>query len=470
MKTNIVIEDAKLFVQIAALVLIASPLCAQTFQTKSEQTAKTDSVSRANVLDSLVHWRSTDSIPNSRYISFNEFLATVAADNLDYAVQKYNISIAQAQVIVAQLYPDPSLSVGFTTDVTPVPADQKFGNVWSVGASETILLGGKIGDRQDVAEKNMTAAQAQTEDFFRNLRATAAQAYIAALVADSDYKENERSYVNLAGLAHINEERVSAGDLGKTDLIQSRVDAIQARGAVLQADATRRQAFIQLSHLMSRRSVDTVYRPMGSLTILLVSPHIFILDSLIARAKATRPDVIAARRAVESARFGVDLAHAERWPDLTVGAGYTYSGASNNTVSPFPGEQAADVSLSIPLPISDLVNHGSIDVAQFTYEQAQKSLEVAELSAENDVRQGYSQYLLSKEQFEQFSGDMIADAEKVRAARLYSYKAGSASLLDVLTAENTLASVYLAYYGTLSGYANALVTLEQAAGMWDVEF
>jgi cobalt-zinc-cadmium efflux system outer membrane protein len=77
---------------------------------------------------------------------------------------------------------------------------------------------------------------------------------------------------------------------------------------------------------------------------------------------------------------------------------------------------------------------------------------------------------LAEQQYAQYSTDMLADAEKVREARLYSYKAGSASLLDVLAAENTLSSVYLAYYIAISSYANALVSLEQASGMWDIEF
>jgi len=429
--------------------------------------AMADSLARARALDSLLQWRASDSLPHAHPIGFPEFLAAVAANNLDYAVQKYSISIAQAQITVAKLYPDPSFSLGYTKDISSVPPDQKFGDVWSVGASETILLGGKIGARNSVAEQNMSTAQAQTEDFFRNLRATAAQAYITALIADSNYKTNERTYENLVELSRINAERVGAGDLGNVDLMQSRVDAIQARGAVLQANATRLQAFIQLGQLMGRHNSDTLYRPMGTLSF---PTHAFNLDTLITQAKATRSDVIAARRALESARLSVDLAHAERWPDLTLSAGYALTGSSTNSVAPFPGEKVIDFGISIPLPLSDVVNKGTIEEAEFTYEQAQKSLQVAELKAETDVRQAYAQYQLAEEQYRQYSGELLADAVKVREARLYSYKAGSASLLDVLTAENTLASVYLSYYTAFSGYATALVALEQAAGIWDVEF
>jgi cobalt-zinc-cadmium efflux system outer membrane protein len=434
---------------------------------KQTNESLSDSLKRSQALDSLLQLKVTDTLPSAKSISFREYLAAVAAHNLDYAVQKYNISIAQAQVTIAQLYPDPQLSIGYSKDVSGVPADQKFGDVWSIGASETILLGGKLSARNDVAEQNMSSAQAQTEDFFRNLRATATQVYIAALIADSNYTVNERTYENLAQLARINAERVNAGDLGNVDLMQSRVDAIQARGAVLQANAARMQAFIQLGQLMGKHNSDTLYRPIGTLSF---PVHSFNLDTMIAMAKATRPDVIAARRALESARLGINLVNAERWPDLTVGAGYSLTGSSTNSVAPFPGEKMIDLSVSIPLPLSDMVNRGTIESAEFTYEQAQKSLQAAELKAETDVRQAYAQYQLAEEQYGQYSGELLTDAVKVREARLYSYKAGSASLLDVLTAENTLTSIYTAYYAALSGYANALVTLEQAVGIWDIAF
>lgn len=426
-----------------------------------------DSLAHARALDSLLQWHASDMLPDQRYINFNHFLDAVAANNLNYAVQKYNVSIAQAQVTVAKLYPDPVPSVAYTKDISNVPPSQKFGDVWSVGASQTILLGGKIGAGVGVAEQNAGEAAALTEDFFRNLRAAAAEAYVNAAIADSTYEVNVRTYQDLTELVRINEQRVSAGDLGQVDLMQSRVDAIQARGSVLQADAARRQAFIALGQMMGISSRDTLYRPVGDITF---PVHTFNLDSLIARAESTRPDIIAARRALAAARLGISLANADRWPDVTVGAAYTYTGSSTNNVSPFPSEKSLSVNVSIPIPLSDASNNGTLQVAKLTYEQAQKSLAGAELSAETSVRQTYAQYQLAKEQYEQYSSQLLSDARKVRDARLYSYKAGGASLLDVLTAENTLSSVYLTYYGAVSNYANAVIGLEQAAGIWDIEF
>src|SRR5579872_2999621 len=211
-------------IAVTFVLLSSHILCAQQQGNNTTPEILPDSLTRTRALDSLLQWRAIDTLPRQRFIGFNEFLAAVAAHNLDYAVQKYNVSLAQAQITVAKLYPDPAISVGYTKDISSVPADQKFGDVWSFGAAQTFPLGGKIGAGVNVAEQNESAAEAQTEEFFWTLRATAAQAYISALVADSNYKANERTYVNLAELSQINERRVGAGDLGKADLIQSRVD------------------------------------------------------------------------------------------------------------------------------------------------------------------------------------------------------------------------------------------------------
>jgi cobalt-zinc-cadmium efflux system outer membrane protein len=64
----------------------------------------------------------------------------------------------------------------------------------------------------------------------------------------------------------------------------------------------------------------------------------------------------------------------------------------------------------------------------------------------------------------------LRDAASVLEAKLYSYRRGQTSLLEVLNAQREENNVNLAYYDTLTEYAKTLVALEQAAGIWDVHF
>ena len=52
----------------------------------------------------------------------------------------------------------------------------------------------------------------------------------------------------------------------------------------------------------------------------------------------------------------------------------------------------------------------------------------------------------------------------------YSYQRGASSLLEVLEAQRTYNETQQAYAEALFDYASALVELEHAVGIWDIDF
>src|SRR5258708_27091331 len=86
-------------------------------------------------------------------LTFREFMSEVAASNLDYAAQRYNVSIAEAQLAIAKLFlPNPTVQFGYGQDVTRGrPRDQQESKVKDGGFSQTIPIGGKRGARIDAA-------------------------------------------------------------------------------------------------------------------------------------------------------------------------------------------------------------------------------------------------------------------------------------------------------------------------------
>ena len=63
---------------------------------------------------------------------------------------------------------------------------------------------------------------------------------------------------------------------------------------------------------------------------------------------------------------------------------------------------------------------------------------------------------------------VLADADRVHAATLFTYQRGGATLLEVLNAQRTVDEIYLAYYQSLADHARQLIAVEQAAGLWDI--
>jgi cobalt-zinc-cadmium efflux system outer membrane protein len=153
-----------------------------------------------------------------------------------------------------------------------------------------------------------------------------------------------------------------------------------------------------------------------------------------------------------------------------VGLTYTQTGASTNSVAPYEREDALGAALSFELPVFTRNQH-DLEAARFSAKQADRQLDAAMLKAQIDVRQAYVSYRSAASQLEQYQGKgALVDAETVLRARTFSYEHGNNSLLDVLQAQRDLNDVYVNYFNALDAYAVALVGLEQAAGIWDLDF
>ena len=402
-------------------------------------------------------------------LTFAAFMREVETSNLDYATQRYNVSIAQAQLAAAKLFlPNPQLQFGYSADITPGRARvERESTITSGGFVQTIPLGGKRGSRIEIARHSLLAASATLDDFWRNLRSTAASAFIDACIKQSIAERMRLSSASFDQVATMTAERLKAGDVGDVDATQARVDALQFRSAYLSAKSDADNAVIALSQLAGPAWAGRTIQPKADLDR---PVRRYDLGELMATALEKRPDVIAARESRDAAASSVRLAKGNRIPDIGVGLTYTQTGASTNTVAPYEKEDALGASLSFELPVFTTYRH-QLEVARYSERQADRQLDAAMLRAQIDVRQAFASYEAAVGQLAQYRDKgALADAETVLKARVFSYEHGDTGLLDVLQAQRDLNDVYTNYFAALGGYAVARVNLEQAAGIWDVEF
>jgi cobalt-zinc-cadmium efflux system outer membrane protein len=397
----------------------------------------------------------------SKPITLDEFLAGVAANNLDLAAQRYNITIAQAQVVAAKVSPNPVFAVSFEKDISH--RDQA--TTWSEGITEEIEVAGRRKFRVTAAQKNLLAVSATVDDFFRQLQGTAATVFVNALAGQMTVDEKRRAYEALDKLAAANEKRLSEGDIGEVDANQARLDAKQAEGDLVIAQSAQSANLLTLVQLLGKRDAP-VRNPVGSLVF---HDRDLSLPSILSLAMQNRPDVRAARFAFESAQASVKLAKANRIPDPTVGLGVFETGRITNQIDPAPSYNSLNLSLSIPLPVFNSYR-GEYQAAVATAGQAQVLLQSTELKAEVDVRTNFNRYRLARQQLAKYQGNAIELARKVLEAKLTSYRLGYTTLLDLLQAEKDETAVRLNYIAALAERASALIALEQSAGFWDIKF
>jgi cobalt-zinc-cadmium efflux system outer membrane protein len=394
-------------------------------------------------------------------ITFDEFLARVAANNLDLAAQRYNITIAQAQVVAAKVSPNPVLAWANATDISH--RDQA--TVWSQALTEEIEVAGRRKFRVTAAQKNLLAVSATVDDFFRQLQGTAATAFVTALSSQMTVDEKRRASEALDNLATANEKRLSEGDIGEVDANHARLDAKQAEGDLVVAQSAQSANLLALVQLMGKKNAP-VRSAGGSLVF---KDRDLTLQSILSVALLNRPDVRAARFTFESAQASAKLAKANRIPDPIVGLGVTETGRITNRIDPAPSYNDLNLSLSIPLPLFNSYR-GEYQAAVATAAQAEVILQSTELKAEVDVRTNFDRYRLAKQQLAKYQGNAIELARKVLEAKLTSYRLGATTLLDVLQAEKDETDVRLNYIAALTERASALVALEQSAAFWDIKF
>lgn len=395
-------------------------------------------------------------------LRFAEFLSRVARGNLDLLAQQKGVPLAEAQVALARVFPDPTLSGGLAAvDISrrgqPTSLTLQVGGI--------VELGGKRGARVTAAQAEVGVAQAQLEEFLRGLRGGAAGAFITVLYAQHALQVQHRTQESLEALVRLHQQRLRLGDVGELALVQARVAARRHQAEVLTAEVELQQAELALALLLGSAGADLAgLRVTGDLRVPVRS---FVLEELLESARARRPDLLALRRGVAAAEARVRLARANRVVDVSLGVGATLN--LRTEAEDFRQEQNAtlNATLGVPLPFSRIYR-GELQGAQATQAQRKAESAARALQVEVELRQSLVRYRAAAARVALYDQGLLKDAERVQQATLYTYQKGGATLLEVLAAQRTLDELQLSYYEALAEHARSLVAVELAAGRWDV--
>jgi outer membrane protein TolC len=399
-------------------------------------------------------------------IKLEDYLAKVAASNLGYASQRYNVSIADAAIMAAKVFKNPELQVSHMRDVTNAGSSQQLPGFYSAFITQTFELGGKRRERQLVARKNYAAVSSSLQSFLQNLRLDASAAYADAIAMGQVASQFQRTAGLLRDLLQAQQERQKAGDISDVDLLQTRVEVRQFEAELLNAQAQSTNAELGLNAYLGPQFSSTHWLPVGTLA---VSPQSTELLKLLSSAIRNRPDLIAMRYRRDAAAENINLEKANRVPDVSVGMGWTNSTYSGNTTSPQPNYNMAGLQLSLPLPIWNR-NKAGIASAQAQAGQAQLDLDAAEVKAGVDVRQALSLYGIARQRVDLYQGGVLKDVDAALEKRVVSYKRGGSSLLELLDAQRKANEVWQSFYDAQSDHARAVIELHRAAGIWIIHF
>jgi len=396
-----------------------------------------------------------------RILTYDEYLKNVREKNIEYIVEKYNVSIAEANAQAAKVMPDPELSFAYENNQDRVV---QMGQLYTAELGYTLELGGKRRARMAVAKSEQQMTEALVEDFFRNLRADATLCYLEALKQKQLVGLALSSYQSMRDLARGDSLRYALGEITEVDAMQSRLEATTMMTEYFQAEAEYKNMLSDL--VVFEGGTAAIDSLSGNLPLIIRN---YNLREIIELAQDHRADLRAAIHGRELSAAHVKLAKANRVIDLGLNIGFTHNTVALNEEGYAPKFNTVSAGITIPLKFSN-TNRGELRAAQYSEQQAEALYDAVLLQIRKEVEQYCNSYISACRQAELYQKSTLVDAISILEKKKYAYTHGETSLLEVLDAQRTANAVYQSYYEALYNANASLVELCRVVGIWDVEF
>ena len=385
--------------------------------------------------------------------------------NWDLLAAKCGIDAAQAQVIVAREFPNPTASLS-TFKLGDRESGTASGNgLWErnydtlAAIGQLIEIGGKRRARQAAARAGVAGARAAFLDARRLLDQGVTKVYIAAVLAGENARILSESAGYLRREADLAEVRLKAGAISESDEQQIEISAEQFELQARSSSAAAVQARIAVEVLMGVKEPRGDWTPADSLVQLtqhVVSPSQGIT---CLKPEAARPDVLVADANLRSSIANLRLQKAYRIPDPTLTLG-----AEHNPPGGGPPVDTLNIGVSFPLPLWNR-NGGNIKAAEAARDQAEIALRKAESQAMADIATAESEYDEASHRWQRYRDETVPKSAMVRDSVAFAYEKGGSSLVDLLEAERTDNDVRLAAAQSQADAATAAANLVAASAV-----
>ncbi|WP_332640516.1 TolC family outer membrane protein [Brevundimonas sp.] len=368
-------------------------------------------------------------------------------------------SIVQAR---AGLRPqlDVTASANYSRSDTPLGVVESDTGGASVGLSQTIWSGGRIGHGITAAEANILAGRENLREIEQTVLASVIQAY-ADVIRDAEILRIRQS--NLGVLRRQLDEssaRFEVGEITRTDVAQS-----EARLAQSEADLANAQAQLSVSRAVYAAVVGQAPGDLAPMPALPNLPADF--DAALDVAMQDNPSIRAAGYTLQAAEANVAAARAEYLPSARLTASYGGETGDLGSLGDITDNTSfrAGATVSVPLFTGGL-NSSRVAQARERANVAQINVEGERRNTLQSVSSAYAQSLSAR-------STLTAGEEAVRAATVAAEgvrqeaQVGLRTTLDVLNqelelrnAEVTLASARRNEYVAQANLLAAMGRLE----------
>lgn len=357
---------------------------------------------------------------------------------------------SQEQARQAGLYPNPS--VGYQGE--QIRGGSYGGGEQGGFVQQTVVLGGKLGLRRNIYDQQKRSDQIGVEEQTYRVHGDVQQAFYHALTAQATVQLRQR----LRGVALDAVETVhqlaNVGQADAPDILQTEVEAEQAKVDYVTAQRQYLQAFRTLSALAGKGDL-----PVSPLQGELEKTPVLNAEQIVDSIVADSPTVKRAQQEAAVAQARLKDAKRESVPDLQLRAGEQYNGeqVSQNPTKAAGAQSFASAGINIPLWNR---NQGNVGAAKAEIERAEQDVARAQLSLRQQAAPLAQSYLSAQFEADRYKTQLIPRATRAYELYLQKYKNMAQAYPQVLVSQRTLFQLQISYLMALHDVWRSAIALQ----------
>ncbi len=383
-------------------------------------------------------------------LTMESAVAAALSANTEIAAAGHATDAALARPPQAATPPDPQFMVDFI-DVPTNTADVSQRTIQYM-VEQQVPFPTKLINGYKAEKRAAEAVAVRHETAVQELTRQVKNAWVDLWVAEEKERVERETLSLLRQNKRSAEESYATLKGPVTDAIRAVVEEGDIEGRLALLGQERLNALATLSRLMAT-PLDPAVHAAGAPTL----PKPIDLQSLIAQAKTSRPEVLEAERTIASEDARVAMAQSQYAPDVVLRWGFM------DNPSGTPNGWYGRAGISVPLWSLSKQRFG-VRESKALLAKAQSLKEAALLTAESDVRSAHARFIAARRTAEVFGGSVVPRARLLLRSSQEAYADGKGDFLGIVDAVRSLANAQLMLVQARADVAKAAADLERAAG------
>ena len=355
----------------------------------------------------------------------------------------------------ASSLPDPTVSVGYTSNGGPWPVagiGREATSNAGLTISQEMPFPGKRKLRGEIAGKEADAEFEQYLSVRLNVVSRLKQAYHELHHSTTGIAFVKRYQDVLRNILRISEARYAVGRAAQQDVFKAQTQFSIFETQLLRYEQERDSKEIEIGALLNWPGAGRIEVPEemapGELKV--------TLEEMLAHARTQAPALAREQKMVEQSELAANLARKSYYPDYTVSGGYFNQGG-------LPPMWQFRVDFKLPAWLGK--QRAEVSERVFTVSQARHDYEAADVGIQASIREQYTLAATSRKLVELYQKSVIPEARLALESSIASYQTGTLDFLSLFSNFMNVVEYELMSHEEVMRFHVALAKLEELTGM-----